>query len=473
MSTILIVDDDPSLREVLEISLSKRKYSTRIAENVQEAMEVLNNESIDLALVDLRLGRESGIDLLRRIREKWSALPVLMITAYADSKSAVEAMKLGAKDYISKPFDVEELLLQVQRTLENSKIAEENAWLKEHIRGRYGPIIGESPKMQELYGLIKRIAPTPINVLITGESGTGKELIARALHNQSNRAQKPFIIINCGGLPENLVESELFGYRKGAFTGANKAKKGLLETADQGTLFLDEVGELQLSTQVKLLRCVQDGSFIPVGGTEEVSTDVRIIAATNRNIEKDVAEGNFREDLFYRLSGVIIKVPPLRERQDDVLLIAEYLLQRTCKEQNKHLEGFTSEAKAKLRRYNYPGNVRELENIIERAVALETGPFITPASLVIYENIQPVPSSSKSELVLEGKLSIDEYLDQEDCKILEEALERTGGHKGKAAKLVGLNFRQFRYRLSKHAEEISASGNSSPESAGEKQKKSD
>jgi two-component system response regulator PilR (NtrC family) len=327
--------------------------------------------------------------------------------------------------------------------------------------------------MQELYGLIKRIAPTPINVLITGESGTGKELIARALHNQSNRAQKPFIIINCGGLPENLVESELFGYRKGAFTGANKAKKGLLETADQGTLFLDEVGELQLSTQVKLLRCVQDGSFIPVGGTEEVSTDVRIIAATNRNIEKDVAEGNFREDLFYRLSGVIIKVPPLRERQDDVLLIAEYLLQRTCKEQNKPLEGFTSEAKAKLRRYNYPGNVRELENIIERAVALETGPFITPASLVIYENIQPVPSSSKSELVLEGKLSIDEYLDQEDCKILEEALERTGGHKGKAAKLVGLNFRQFRYRLSKHAEEISASGNSSPESAGEKQKKSD
>jgi two-component system response regulator PilR (NtrC family) len=449
MANILIVDDDPSLRQVLEIALSSHQHKAYSAANINQALEHLNREVMDLALVDLRLGQENGLDLLKEIKENWPELPVLMITAYADSKTAVQAIKLGAKDYIAKPFDMEELLLQIDRLLESSRLAEENLWLKEQIQGQHGTIIGESSKIKEALQLTQRIAPTTINVVLTGESGTGKELFARALHDNSPRHNKPFMVINCGGLPENLVESELFGYRKGAFTGADRAKKGLLEKADKGSFLLDEIAELPLSIQVKLLRCIQDGSFIPVGGTELVTTDVRFIAATNREIEKDVAEGLFREDLFYRLSGVIIRVPPLRERGDDVFLLADYFLKKYCKEQNKEIKGLSAKAKEKLKNYHYPGNVRELENIMERAVALETGSNITPTSLIIYEQSNP-EGDSGPEKVLNGDMTLDQYLEQEDRKILHSALERTGGHKRQAANLVGLSFRQFRYRLSKY-----------------------
>jgi len=451
MAKILIIDDDLSMREVLEIALVKRGHKAFTAADSKQAWACLEKQDINLVLLDLRLGRESGVDVLRRIKEKYSNLPVLMITAFADTQSAVEALKLGARAYITKPFELEDMTRMVDNTLaEAASPFAEDTGLRARFKGRYGPIIGESSKIVELLDLVKRIAPTQINVLIAGESGTGKELIARAIHTHSLRAEKPFMAINCGGLPDNLVESELFGFRKGAFTGADHSKKGLLETACGGTVFMDEVTELAPNTQVKLLRFVQERNFIPLGGTEEVSADVRLIAATNRSVEDEVARGKFREDLYYRMSGVIIRVPALRERGNDILLLAEYFLQRTCQEQKRTISGFTPEAKEKLLRYNYPGNIRELENIIERAVALELGDMIGPDSLVIYEKVQAQEGGSGGiNQVLSGRMSLEEHLAQEEQAVLKAALERTGGHKGKAAELVGLNFRQFRYRLSK------------------------
>ena len=452
MANILIVDDDISLREVLEIALLKKGHKVWTAPDSATALAVLQKHAIALILLDLRLGRESGIDLLVRIRETWVDVPVLMVTAYADAKSAITAMKHGAKDYISKPFELDDLLYTVERTLETARLQEENAWLKGQIRKHYGEIIGQSDQMQAVFDLVRRIAPTNINVLLTGESGTGKELFARCIHNESNRAANPFLAINCGGLPENLVESELFGYRRGAFTGADRNKKGLLEMAEGGTLFLDEVGELALSTQVKLLRYIQERCFIPLGGTEEHRSDVRIIAATNRNVEQCVADGDFREDLYYRLSGVKVHLPPLRDRGEDVLALADHFLEKACHAQKRQLDGFDAEARRKLLSYGYPGNVRELENIIERAVALEPGNIVTAQSLVIYEKVTSPDQDGGMHRVLSGQVTLDEFLGEHERRILAEALRRCGGHKGRAAELVGLNFRQFRYRLTKSGE---------------------
>ncbi len=452
MANILIVDDDLSLREVLEIALSKKGHKAWAAPDSATALSILHKENIALILLDLRLGQESGIDLLARIRETWTDIPVLMVTAYADAKSAIMALKHGAKDYISKPFELDDLLYTVERTLETARLKEENAWLKGQIRKQYGDIIGQSRQMQVVFDLVRRIAPTNINVLITGESGTGKELFARAIHNESQRTSQPFLAINCGGLPDNLVESELFGFRKGAFTSADRSKKGLLEVAEGGTLFLDEVGELALSTQVKLLRYTQERCFIPLGGTEELRSDVRIIAATNRNVEQGVADGTFREDLYYRLSGVKVHLPPLRERGEDALQLVDYFLGKACRSQKRQIRGFTPEARSKLLAYDYPGNIRELENIVERAVALEPGDMITPDSLVIYEKIATADQDSGMQKVLSGQMTLDDYLGLHEQKVLQEALRRCGGHKGRAAEMVGLNFRQFRYRLTKSGE---------------------
>ena len=448
MASILVLDDDLSLRDVLDVALSDQ-HSVHQASSIEEALSVVHNEIVDLALVDLRLGTQSGLTFLTHLQEINLSFPVIMITAYADSQTAVQAMKLGAKDYVAKPFDVDELLLLIERHLEHSRLAEENQWLRRQMHSQFGTIIGQSAPMQQVFDLVQRIAPTNIHVLLTGESGTGKELIARAIHDNSTRHKSSMIVVNCGGLPESLVESELFGYRRGAFTGADRAKKGLLEKADQGTFFLDEVGELQPATQVKLLRCIQDGSFIPLGGTELVHTDLRFIAATNRDIEQDVACGQFREDLFYRLSGVIIHLPPLRDRDQDILLLAEHFLQRFAREQNKTITALSPQAREKLQSYHYPGNVRELETIMARSVALENTSCITPSSLIIYEQPQAGQQNAQ-EKVLSQKMSLDEYLEHEDRRILLSALERTGGHKGQAAELVGLSFRQFRYRLSKY-----------------------
>lgn len=452
MAKILIVDDDLSLREVLEIALVKKGHTVWTAPDSATALDVLQREHIALILLDLRLGQESGLDLLARIRQTWTEVPVLMVTAYADTKSAITAMKHGAKDYIAKPFELDDLLFTVTRTLESARLKEENSWLKTQINRQYENIIGQSPQMQAVFSLIQRIAPTTINVLVTGESGTGKELVAHALHAASQRASQPFLAINCGGLPENLVESELFGFRKGAFTSADRSKKGLLEMAEGGSIFLDEVGELAVSTQVKLLRFIQERRFIPLGGTEEICADVRIIAATNRSIEHCVADGSFREDLYYRLSGVKVHLPPLRERGQDVLDLANHFLKRACLVQKKPLTGLCPDARHKLLNYHYPGNVRELENIIERAVALEPGPMITPESLVIYEKPGEQGAGDDGSQVLAGKMSLDEYLALREQKVLQQALSRCGGHRGRAAEMVGLSFRQFRYRLTKSDE---------------------
>jgi two-component system response regulator PilR (NtrC family) len=452
MANILIVDDDLSLREVLEIALIKKEHSVWAAPDSATALSLLHAHNMDLILLDLRLGQESGIDLLVCIREVWTDIPVLMVTAYADTKSAIAALKYGARDYIHKPFDLDDFLFTVERTLETARLQEENIWLKGQIGRQYEEIIGQSSQIQSVFALIKRIAPTNINVLVTGESGTGKELVARAIHKESLRMSKPFLAINCGGLPENLVESELFGFQKGAFTSADRSKKGLLSMAEGGTLFLDEVGELAPSTQVKLLRYVQERCFIPLGGTEELRSDVRIIAATNRNVEQSVADGNFREDLYYRLSGVKVELPPLRERRDDILALAEHFLAKACRSQKRSMRGFDPEAKKKLVNYTYPGNVRELENIIERAVALAPNDTIDPDSLIIYEKIPTQDHSSGVHKVLSGQLTLDEYLAEHEQRVIAEALQRCSGHKGRAAEMVGLNFRQFRYRLTKLGE---------------------
>jgi two-component system response regulator PilR (NtrC family) len=452
MANILIVDDDLSLREVLEIALVKKGHAVWTAPDSATALAVLQREAIALILLDLRLGQESGIDLLVRIRETWTEVPVLMVTAYADAKSAITAIKYGAKDYITKPFELDDLLYTVERTLETARLKEENAWLKGQISRQYGDIIGQSKQMQAVFDLVRRIAPTTINVLITGESGTGKELFARAIHKESQRTVHPFLAINCGGLPDNLVESELFGFRKGAFTSADRSKKGLLEMAEGGTIFLDEVGELAASTQVKLLRFIQERCFIPLGGTEELRADVRILAATNRNVEQCVADGSFREDLYYRLSGVKVHLPPLRERGEDVLALADHFLEKACQTQKRTLKGFSTEARRKLLGYHYPGNVRELENIVERAVALEPGDTVTSDSLVIYEKVPVGELECGIQKVLSGQLTLDEYLSVHEQKVLQEAMRRCGGHKGRAAEMVGLNFRQFRYRLTKVGE---------------------
>jgi len=452
MARILIVDDDLSLREVLEIALEKARYTVRCAADTASAWRILESEGADLALIDLRLGTESGLDLLRRIHEAGLNIPTVMITAYADPQSAVEAIKLGARDYIPKPFDLDEMLLLVERTLYGARLEAENLWLKSQILDRYGTVVGQSPAMGPVLRMVERIAPTPISVLITGESGTGKELIARSIHRLSPRASGPFLAINCGGLPEHLVESELFGYRKGAFTGAERTKKGLVEMAEGGTLFLDEVAELPPTMQVKLLRFLQEHRFLPLGGTEELHADVRIIAATNRAAEQEMARGNLREDLYYRLSGVRIHLPPLRERQEDIIPLAELFLQRACHEQKRSLNGFAPKARHKLLAYHYPGNVRELENIVERAVALESTSMIQPESLIIYETCPPQGPNSGLERLWSGQINLEDYLLEHERAILQEALTRTGGHKGKAAELLGISFRQFRYRLTKAME---------------------
>ncbi len=452
MAHILIVDDDPSLREVLEIALSRARHSVYLAGDLATAWEVLERENVDLVLADLRLGGESGITLLQRMHQAGNTIPTIMITAYADPKSAVEAIRLGARDYITKPFDLDELLLLVDRTLEGVRLEQDHARLQGELQDRYATVIAQAPAMAETLRLAQRIATTNISVLITGDSGTGKELLARTIHRLSPRARGPFLAINCGGLPENLMESELFGYRKGAFTGADRAKKGLVEMAEGGTLFLDEVAELPATMQVKLLRFLQERRFVPLGATEECSADVRVLAATNRAVEQEVAEGRLREDLYYRLTGVRLHLPPLRERQEDILPLAEHFLRRACAEQKRTITGFTESARQKLLDYSYPGNVRELENIIERAVALETGRFIHPESLVIYETCHSRNANPDLDRLWRGQINLDTYLLEHERAVLREALARSGGHKGKAAELLGISFRQLRYRLTKTME---------------------
>ncbi len=444
------------MREFLEIMLRKEGYEVACARDGKEALNRLEARPYDLVLSDIRMPGADGMEVLNRAKELNPGTIVIMITAYGSTESAVEAMKRGAYDYITKPFQVDEIKLIIGKALEKKALEEENILLRKELKSKYqfGNLVGSSPEMLKVYDLIQRVTDTKANILISGESGTGKELVAKAVHYNSSRKDKPFITINCSAIPETLMESELFGYMKGAFTGAVSNKMGLFEAANGGATFLDEIGELSPSFQVKLLRVIQDRTFRRVGGTEDVEVDVRIICATNKNLEEEVRQGGFREDLFYRLNVIKIQIPPLRERREDIPVLARHFLDKYSRELGKETKKISEEAMESLLKYSYPGNVRELENIIERAVALESSNIILPESLppVVFEH--PSESAFQGELDLPpGGLDLEEVVGGIEKGLLLKALKNARGVKKEAARLLRISFRSLRYRLKKYGVE--------------------
>jgi two-component system response regulator PilR (NtrC family) len=449
-SRLLIVDDESSLLQFLDLLFTENGYEVTTASGVISARAKLAEASFDLVLCDITMPDGSGLDLLREILDgQDERTAVIMMTAYTSTESAVEAMKAGAYDYVSKPFDVEELKLLVERALEKTELYEENVYLRRELQDRYtfSNIIGRSGRMQSIFTLIERVSKTPSTVLIRGESGTGKELIARAIHFNSNRSQARFLSINCGALPENLLESELFGHERGAFTGAVREKQGLFQEASNGTLFLDEIGEMTPSMQVKLLRALQEKTIRRVGGTREESIDVRIIAATNQDLEEQISNGSFREDLFYRINVIPIHLPALRKRREDIPLLAEHFVRKYSVELGTEPVRFSVEAMRLLERYEWPGNVRELENVVERTLALRSGPVVTANDLPPIVSRQP-ESDDEIRLPDEG-LDLEAYLDEIRRRLMNEALERCDGVQTQAAELLGMSFRSFRYYAKK------------------------
>jgi len=448
---ILVVDDERSMREFLEIMLQQDGHEVRCAESGVEAIELIGKDFFDLVITDIRMKPLDGLQVLRECKRISPKTVVVIISAYANTETAVSAMKEGAYDYLPKPFKVDEMRAVISDALQIKKGAESP---REPMEGPlyFGSLIGESPAMLRIYELIERIAATPSNVLITGESGTGKELVARAVHRQSLRRDRAFVAVNCGGMPESLIESEMFGYKKGAFTGAAASRKGLVEAAQGGTLFLDEVSELSASLQVKLLRLVQEKTVRMIGGTEDTPVDVRIVAATNRDLEMMVIEGKFREDLYHRLNVLPINVPPLRERRQDIPLLADYFLAKYRKAFGKEVHKISSYAMDILSSYDFPGNVRELENIIERGVALETSSIILPESLTLAKfkkRQNPEFQCGAASLPAQG-MDLDKYLADIEKDLLTQALQKTQGVKFRAAELLGISFRSLRYRLIKY-----------------------
>ena len=453
---ILVVDDELSMREFLEFLLTREGYDVTCAANGQEGIAKIEKKDFDLLLCDIRLGDMTGLDVLRAAKRKNPKTVVIMISAYASAETAVEAMNDGAYDYLPKPFDNNELKQAIAKALEVKTLEEEKKHIDDDLKKNmhFGLIVGNSPKMQHIYKMIKQVAKTKTNILITGESGTGKELIAKAIHLQSDRRDKPFVAVNCGGIPETLMESELFGHKKGSFTGASSDKKGLFEIAHKGTLFLDEIGEISIPIQVKLLRAVQTKQFRPVGGNEDISVDVRIISATNRQLEEEVIEGRFREDLFYRLNVIEIKIPPLRERKEDLKALAQHFLEKFSREMGKEITKISSYAIDLLNKYDFPGNIRELENLIERSVALTSTNILLPDSLTlsIYKrkrNQEGKGDDSSDFSNINQGVNLDEIMDDIERKYIEKALEITSGNKQKAAQLLGINLRSLRYRIKK------------------------
>jgi len=458
MARLLVVDDEPSIREFFEILLTREGYEVEMVPDGKEAIKKIENQIYDLVITDLSMPHVDGMAVLERVKGVSPDTLVLMITAYATTESAVEAMKRGAYDYLTKPFKVDEIRLLIRNALEKTELKKENKLLKEQVDRQKGHLnfIGVSEKMKQVFGMIDRVAGGRSSVLIVGESGTGKELVAKAVHEKSPRAAKPFVSINCAAIPENLIESELFGYLKGAFTGALTNKMGLFEAAHQGTLFLDEVGELPPQIQVKLLRVLQERVILRVGSTTPTPVDVRILSATNRDLEEDVRNGRFREDLYYRLNVIRILMPPLRERPEDIPVLAEYFLEKYAKEQGKRIQGFAPQSLEKITSYEYPGNVRELENLIEQSVTLETNPLIQLETLPDKIRGHPFfsPSISKGLTSEEapfphGGVDLEKMIDNYERNLILEALKATGGVRKKAAELLKISFRSMRYRLIK------------------------
>jgi two-component system response regulator PilR (NtrC family) len=450
---VLVVDDEAGLREMLRVLLTRAGYAVSLADGQTHAIELLRSaEPFDVVITDLSMPDGSGMGVLHEARSFNESTQVVMITAYATTAQAVQAMREGAYDYVQKPFKNDELLAVVEKAVDKRAIVEQNRTLRRHLQQGFSTndVVGKSAAIQTVMRLVERVASAPASVLITGESGTGKELIARALHSTGDRASKAFIAINCGAMPETLLESELFGHEKGAFTGAVAKKLGLVRAAHGGTLFLDEVGELPLALQVKLLRVLQQRSVRPIGSEEEVAVDVRVVAATNRNIEQEVSSGRFREDLFYRLNVINLHLPPLRERSEDVPLLAEHFLAKHSAAQNKRLT-FGPNALRHLLSLPLRGNVRELENLVERAVTLAMGPRIEPSDLAHRTNANAPAQVTQALFELpEIGFDLDGHLAEVERQALLSALTKTAGVRTDAAKLLRMSFRSFRYRLAKY-----------------------
>ena len=442
---ILIVDDEPSIRMVLRAHLTRSGYDVTATENGAEAIAMLRNEDYHLVVSDLRMPIVGGMELLNHCNETYPGLPVILITAHGTVDSAVEAIKKGAQDYVTKPFDSDELMPIIEKALRTEEKGRTN--LHEDAAGRF-KIIGQTARMHKIYAMIEKVARSPTTALITGESGTGKELVARALHEHSDRASAPFIQVNCGAIPESLFESELFGHEKGAFTGAVAAKPGKFELADGGTLFLDEVGELPKDMQVKLLRVLQDGQFERVGGVRSMSVDVRLVAATNRVLETEVKEGRFREDLFYRLNVIPIQIPPLRERADDIPLLVEHFIAKFNKRLNTDVEGVSPDALAALLAHTWPGNIRELENLIERSVLLTEDTVLTMGDLpgLTPSNLGRVEAPPDAE-----EMGLKEYVRVYTTKLerarIQRVLEEEDSNVTRASKKLGISRKSLQMKM--------------------------
>ena len=451
--SVLIVDDQPSLREMLEILLNREGYQVATAGSGPEALELFRKTPFSVVLTDIRMRPMDGLSLLKEIKNLRPQTEVIMISAYADQEKAIEAMNEGAYDFFPKPFDNKELLQVIRNALSRAEGGPPPPLGKSpFIFPAARPIIGQSAQMKKVYDLILKASQVVSNVLITGESGTGKELVARAIHENSPRKDQPFVTISCAGLPETLIESELFGYRKGAFTGAQTNKPGLVEMAQKGTLFLDEIGELSPNLQVKILRLLQEKAFFPLGETHEHSADVRVICATNKALEDEVIEKRFRADLFYRINVISIPLPPLRERPEDIPLLADFFLQKYSKILGKEIRKVSSYALKILSQYHFPGNVRELENIIERSVAMERSTIILPESLVLatYKGLNSSGKAISTTTLPPEGLDLDQTLDSLEKSLILQALQKSQGNKQRAAALLKINLRSLRYRLLKH-----------------------
>ncbi|PID37933.1 MAG: Fis family transcriptional regulator [Deltaproteobacteria bacterium] len=453
-AAILVVDDERSMREFLEILLRQKGCTVILAEGGQRARDLLDERDFDVVITDLKMPEVSGLDVLAHARKQRPETEVIMVTAFATAETAIKAMKDGAYDYLTKPFKVDEIIVTVERALEKRTLLRDNAVLRQQLGDRYKlhDLIGRSEPMQALFELIRKVAPARTSVLISGESGTGKELVARAIHAQSERASRPFVAVNCGAIPSALIESELFGHTRGAFTGANQASTGLFKAADGGTLFLDEIAELDPSMQVKLLRALQERRVKPVGGVEELSIDVRVIAATNRDLDEEVEAQRFRSDLFYRLNVLPLTLPPLRSRQQDIPLLTDHFVRRFAAQSGRRITGLTPEAMELLCSYHYPGNVRELENLVERAVILATGPQVDESALPELKR-RKTPTSENPAVLPEGGLDLDRHIGEVEKSLLLTALERSHGNRTEAARMLGITLRSIRYRLSKYGVE--------------------
>lgn len=440
------------MREFLGICLKREGHEVSVAESGEQAAGVLDTERFDVIVTDLRMpGSLDGLQLLQNVVARNIDTVVIVMTAFASAETALSAMKMGAYDYLTKPFKVEVVNSVINRALEKRSLVEANIALRKQVEKRYRltSLVGKSPMMQRVYDLVEKTHSVRTSVLITGESGTGKELVARALHTEGNRSKEEFVAINCGAIPDNLMESELFGHIKGAFTGAHSERVGLFRKANRGTLFLDEIGELSPDLQVKLLRVIQERKVRPVGSEEEFDIDVRVLAATNRDLEEEVSRGVFRKDLYYRLNVIEIRLPPLRHRQSDIALLSDHFLERHLVDSQTTINGFSSDARKQLEKYQYQGNVRELENIVERAVALCNGPLIELSDLPALSPTSSLPTTPHTTEIPESGIDLDRMVSDYEREIVRQAMNQCDGVRKKAASLLGISFRSMRYRLTK------------------------